>query len=577
MTANRRLAAIMVADVVGYSRMMEADEVGTLDALKQRRKEVLEPVVKGHGGRIVKVMGDGVLVEFSSAVNAVQGALELQKRMAAANEDAEGTKRLDLRIGINLGDVIGEGSDIYGDGVNVAARLEPLAEAGAIAISGQVYDAVRGKVGVTFEDMGEQSLKNIGRRIQVYKTVGSAGKASAAAENNSRLLTVAVLPFTNMSSDAEQEYFADGLTEDLITALSKSKHLAVLSRNATFQYRNRAVNIPEVGKQLGADHVVEGSVRKGGGRVRVTAQLIDARSGAHAWAEQFDRELSDIFAVQDEIVASIAGQLAYGLVDAGVAGRGRVPTTNLSAYDHLLRGRAAWRRGASLETRAHYQKAVDLDPNFSAALAALAFFFGYDIFWQTTGEAVDVLARLCRELAERAIRADDGDSFTHHSVGTAFICLGELDKAKHHLEMAILLNPHYPSSRINLGLTLVLRGQHLEGLKLAKKGLVMEPRLPPAMRAVEMEIYCVMGDNEAAQAAFDHIDGPLPLHYLVMAACHAHKGDNRRAERARAEFESRRPASFDLPGFIRFWSNMYWQQEDKERLLDGFRKLGLTA
>jgi TolB-like protein/class 3 adenylate cyclase len=300
---GRPLAAVLMADVVGYSRLMETDEVGTLAALKQRRVAVLEPTVRAPGGRIVKIMGDGVLVEFASALNAVAGALELQRRMAEANEALPEDRRIVLRIGINLGDVIGEGGDIYGDGVNIAARLEALAEPGGVCISANVFEEVCGKLASTFGELGEQTVKNLSRPVRAYwvrpDNVVDGSPPVRSLPSLPSKPSIAVLPFQNMSGDPEQDYFADGMVEDIITALARLRWLFVIARNSSFAYKGRPVNVKQVGRELGVRYVLEGSVRKAGQRVRITGQLIDASTGAHLWADRFDGELADVFDLQN--------------------------------------------------------------------------------------------------------------------------------------------------------------------------------------------------------------------------------------------------------------------------------------
>ena len=298
---HRRLAAILAADVVGYSRLMEQDESGTLASLKARRKEVLEPLVARHQGRVFKVTGDGVLIDFGSAVNAVQCAVELQHGMAAANRDLPEARHIVLRIGVNLGDVIMEGSDLYGDGINIAARLESIAEPGGIAVSGTAFDQVKNKIDVVLEDLGPQTLKNIAEPVRVYRVTGTPRvlvETTNAAPNKP---SIAVLPFANLSGDPEQEYFADGMVEDITTALSHFKELFVIARNSSFVYKNRSVDIGQVAKELGVRYVLEGSVRKSGKRVRITGQLIDAATRAHLWADRFDGAHEDVFDLQDKM------------------------------------------------------------------------------------------------------------------------------------------------------------------------------------------------------------------------------------------------------------------------------------
>jgi TolB-like protein/Tfp pilus assembly protein PilF len=572
---RRRLAAILAADVVGYSRLMEADEVGALAALKARRTEILQPLVSEHHGRIVKVMGDGVLVEFASAISAVQCALILQEAMSAANHALPNDRHITLRIGINLGDVMLEGSDLYGDGVNVAARLETLAEPGGICLSRKVRDEVAGKITCDFIDLGEQILKNIARPVQVYRIAAATGGVSPKAAQ--QIASVAVLPFTNLSGDASQEYFADGLTEDLITALAKSRHLSVLSRNATFQYKRRAVSPPEVGKQLGARYVLEGSIRTGGNRVRVNAQLIDAESGAHLWAEHFDRELADIFAVQDEIVQAILGQLGYALIDAVVAARRSAPS--LTAYDHLLRGRSAWRRGAIVETRDAWLKAVEADPSYAAALASLAFFYSEDMWMQETGEPLEKLATLAQDYANRAIAADEGDAYAYTNLASALMNLGRLEEARHYLELALTLNPHFPNTAIILGGAIAFGGQHREGLAMIERAFHLEPRLSPTMRAVPFIIRCIMGDPDGAKSDLLNIDIDRPRAFLLllMAACLASSGRVAEAKSYVLAFETKRPPWFDLVGFSQWVCKALALPEDKERFLKGLRQAGLSV
>src|SRR5262245_12704751 len=320
---RRRLTAILAADVVGYSRLMEVDEAGTLAALKSRRKGVLEPLVARHQGRVFKVTGDGVLVEFGSAVDAVQCAMDLQGGMAAANRDQPEDRRVVLRIGINLGDVVVDGSDLYGDGVNIAARLEGLAEPGGIVVSATAHDHVGTKVKAGFEDLGTRTLKNIAQPVRVYRVTGTSAAPAAAPQPMAGKPSIAVLAFTNMSGDPEQEYFVDGLSEDLITDLSKVEGLFVISRHSSFAYKGKSVDVRTIARDLGVRFVVEGSVRRAAARVRINVQLIDANDGTHVWADRFDRELADIFVLQDEVVGRIVGALSGVLPSARPIARQR--------------------------------------------------------------------------------------------------------------------------------------------------------------------------------------------------------------------------------------------------------------
>src|SRR5215469_14264740 len=303
---ERRLTAILAADVAGYSRLMGADEEGTLAQLKTHRRDLLDPKINEHRGRIVKTTGDGMLVEFASAVDAVRCAVAVQRGMAALNSEVAEDRRIEFRVGVNVGDIIIDGGDIFGDGVNVAARLESLAEPGGICVSGRVQEDTRGKVDIAFEDLGEQQLKNIAWPVRVYRVrVDGLAKSPPMLPLPSKP-SIAVLPFQNMSGDTEQEYFADGMAEDIITMLSRSQSLFVIARNSSFAYKGRSVDVKQIARELGVRYVLEGSVRRGGNRVRITAQLVDAVTGNHLWAERYDRDLTDIFAIQDEITESVA-------------------------------------------------------------------------------------------------------------------------------------------------------------------------------------------------------------------------------------------------------------------------------
>ena len=379
--AQRRLAAIMSADVVGYSRLMQADEVGTLDALKKRRTEVLSPLVTKYQGRLVKVMGDGVLVEFTSAVNAVQCALDLQSDTAKANESFPSARHIVLRIGVNLGDVIVEGSDIYGDGVNVAARLEALADAGEVCISASVYEQVKRRLDAAFDDLGDKSLKNIAEPVRVYRIRSlSEGYTPGIADPAPPMLptkpSIAVLPFTNMSGEREQDAFADGLTEDLITELSRNAALFVIARHSTFAYKGRSVDIRQVARELGVRYVLEGSARRIAGRVRINVQLIDAIGGDLIWADRFDRSLEDVFAVQDEVTSRIVEALVGRLTKLPPRNR----PSSLEAYELCVRARPlmsnyAGSAEAIRESHILLTQAVAKDPNYAEAVRRLAFTF----------------------------------------------------------------------------------------------------------------------------------------------------------------------------------------------------------
>src|SRR6266550_2627521 len=417
---ERRLTAILAADVVGYSRLMGSDEAGTLTALKDVRTGFIDGKIAEHQGRVFKLTGDGILAEFPSVVNAVACAVELQHGIRERNADVPQDRRIEFRIGVNLGDVIVEGADIYGDGVNVAARLEGVAKPGGIAISHSVRDQVGNRLDLVFEDTGEQKLKNIERPIRVYNVSieqvavrHNKGRAPVPEERPS----IAVLPFNNMSGDSEQEYFSDGITEDIITDLSKVSGLSVVARHTAFTYKNKPVNVQEVGRELGVAYVLEGSVRKAGARVRVTGQLINSKDGTHIWADRFDRELTDIFAIQDEITHAIVEQLKVKLHPQERKSIYQAPTDNIEAYTYYLKGRQFMQRHSKSNyqlARRMFANAVGLDPLYARAYAGIAdcdsFLFlhyhleaGIDTILATAAKALALDNRLAEAHASRGL------------------------------------------------------------------------------------------------------------------------------------------------------------------------------
>src|SRR5436190_5949236 len=375
---ERRLTAILAADVVGYSRLMTIDETGTLAALTSLRKNLVNPKISEHNGRIVKLTGDGMLIEFPSVVSAVACAVDIQSAMRTRNA-TEPAARIEFRVGVNLGDVIVEGGDIFGDGVNVAARLESIAPVGGITVSQSVRDHVGKRLDLIFEDIGERRLKNIERPIRVYSisldTPSNRRTEGAASAHPAEKPSIAVLPFINMSGDPEQEYFSDGITEDIITDLSKVSGLFVVARNTAFTYKGKTVEVPEVAKRLGVNFVLEGSVRKAGSRVRVTGQLINGKDGGHVWADRYDRDLTDIFAIQDEITHAIVEQLKVKLLPQEKKVIGQTPTDNIEAYTYYLCGRDFFHRHSKRYhelARRMFAKAVELDPFYARAYAGIA-------------------------------------------------------------------------------------------------------------------------------------------------------------------------------------------------------------
>jgi TolB-like protein/class 3 adenylate cyclase/Tfp pilus assembly protein PilF len=478
---QRRLAAILIADVVGYSRLMAADETGTLSVLRERRKAILEPVIRDYGGRIVKVMGDGLLVEFASVVNSVQAALELQERFAQANESVPEGRRVLLRIGINIGDIVEEDSDIYGEGVNTAARLEALAEPGGICVSAKVHDEVRGKITEGFTDLGEKTLKNLAEPVRVYALV----RAPAIVDQSELPLpnkpSIAVLAFDNLSDDAEQEYFADGVVEEIITALSRMRWLFVIARNSSFAYKGRAVDVKQIGRELGVRYILEGSVRRAGHRVRITGQLVDTATGAHLWAERFDGSFENIFDLQDQVTSSVVGAIAPKLEQAEIERAKRKPTENLDAYDYYLRGLSVfhqWTRESSDEALPLFYKAMELDPNFAAAYGMAARCYSRrKSAGRMTDPAFDVAE--ATRLAQRAASLGRDDAVALAAAGTTLSWIaGDIDEANALIDRALVLNPNLAAAWLFSGWVKIWRGEHEAAIECEMRAMRLSPQDP---------------------------------------------------------------------------------------------------
>ena len=447
MTQTRRLAAILAADVAGYSRLIGADEGGTLQALKAIRAELIDPTIVAHNGRLVKTTGDGLLVEFSSVVDALHCATEVQAGMAERNAAVPTEKRIEFRIGINVGDIVVENGDIFGDGVNVAARLEGLAEAGGICVSARVQEDAAGKLDLAFEDLGDQALKNIARPVRAFKVATGAVSATAVETPVLPLPdkpSIAVLPFANMSGDPEQEYFADGMVEEIITALSRIRWLFVIARNSSFTYKGQAIDVKQVGRELGVRYVLEGSVRKAGNRVRITAQLIDAQSGTNLWADRFDGSLEDVFDLQDRVAISVAGVIEPALQAAEMRRSAARPTTDLSTYDFYLRALATYfpiTRERIFEALVLLEQAIAIDRHYGPALSLAAI---CHLQLTTNGwvEEAETVRRKAIDLARQALQAGENDPGI--LVNAAFVLARfdeDIDAATGLVDRALALNP----------------------------------------------------------------------------------------------------------------------------------------
>lgn len=486
---ERRLAAILAADVVGFGRLMGLDELGTLTSLKSLRSQLIDPKIAEHKGRVFKTTGDGVLVEFTSVVNAVACAVEIQRGMLSQSADLPDDKKINLRIGVNLGDVIVEGEDVFGDGVNVAARLEGIAPVGGIAISATVHDHLGTRLDLAFEDEGEQSLKNIDQPVRVYVVrLGPAPMRQALVLPDKP--SIAVLPFQNMSGDPEQEYFADGVVEEIITALSRIRWLFVIARNSSFTYKGRAVDVKLVGRELGVRYVLEGSVRKGGNRVRITGQLIDVSTGAHIWADRFEGELSSIFELQDQVTASVVGAIEPRLEQAEIERAKRKPTESLDAYDHYLRGLAGvhkWTREGNNEALSHFKQAIELDPSFASAFGMAA-----RCYSQRTGFAwvVDREREVAdaERLARRAGELGKDDAIALSAGGNALvIVVGHIEDGAAMIDRALQLNPNLAWGWLSSGFARILLGEPEAAIEHATRAMRLSPQ-DPQMFAMEIAI-----------------------------------------------------------------------------------------
>jgi TolB-like protein/class 3 adenylate cyclase len=581
MSEQRRLAAIVSADVAGYSRLMGRDESGTLAALKDVLQEVVDPAIAMHGGRVVKTTGDGLLLEFASVVNAVRCAVEVQMAMADRSAEIPEDRRITFRIGVNLGDIIVEGDDIFGDGVNVAARLQEIAPRGGICISGRVHEDVRDRLATAFEGGGTQTLKNIARPVQVWRwQPGRAIGPKPAALPLPDKPSIAVLPFQNMSGDPEQEYFADGMVDDITTALSRFKSLFVIARNSSFSYKGKSPDIRQVGRDLGVRYVLEGSVRKAGGKVRITGQLIDAATGAHLWADRFEGSLEDIFDLQDQVTTSVVGAVAPKLDQAEIERAKRKPTESLDAYDYYLRGVADVQRltKQSNETALRlFYMAIEIDINFASALAMASrcYTLRKTNRWmmdpaQETAEAV--------RLARRAIEVGKGDAVALCYAGYALVHAAyELESGAAIIERAIALNPHLAIAWQLSGTVQAFLGRSEVAIEHTMRAMRLSP-LDPSLSLMQSSLalaYFIAGRYDDASIWSDRAmqEGTSFLPAFRMAV--ASKALAGRQEEARNALG--RMLQIDPTARISNSAEraLFRRIQDVTRFEDGLRKAGL--
>jgi adenylate cyclase len=582
--AQRRLAAILAADVVGYSRLIGTDEEGTLAALKAHRRELTDPKVEQHHGRIVKTTGDGALIEFASVVDAVRYAVDVQRGTAERNIGVLPDERIEFRIGINVGDIVIDGDDILGDGVNIAARLEGLAEPGGVLVSRAVRDQVRDRLELAFEDLGERELKNIARPVRVYRIQGPAEPRRMAPAWGEALPlpdkpSIGVLPFTNMSGDAEHEYFADGIAEDIITGLSRLRWLFVIARNSSFAYKGRNVDARQVGRELGVRYILEGSVRKGGNRVRVTGQLVEAETGNHLWAERYDRASDDVFAIQDEITESVIGCIQPELYAAEHGRVKRKPPQNLDAWESFIRGMFLYSQHSDKGTKEALDvlaRAIELDHNYAQAHGLRAVCLAWRAFqgWEDRDTAFAEVA----EGANRAVACDPQEPWGHLAQGFVAMVKRSNADAVGAFSRAINVSPNFAYAHGLLGSAHAAGGRPEQAIECIDHGVRLSPR---DIFSDEYHLYYAFAYfqagryAEAASAALLGIQ-QRPDHPILYAMAAASCGLGGETDKAKALV---RQLTGLVPNALAsdFEEFFYCQQGDRSRLAFGLRAGGLPG
>jgi adenylate cyclase len=580
---ERRLSAIFVADVAGYSRLMGADEEGTHARLNEHLRALVHPEIEEHSGRIIRSAGDGILVEFASTVNAMRCAVAIQRGMIARNADVPTVKRIEFRIGINAGDIIIEGGDIFGDGVNVAARLEAMCEPNGICVSHRVREDTQDKLNIAFEDIGEQQLKNIARPVRVYRVSLDDAPARPALALPDKP-SIAVLAFENLSGDPAQEYFADGISDDIITELSRFSDLFVIARNSSFRYKGKAVDLRQVGRELGVRHVLEGSVRRGRDRVRVNAQLTDAGTGIHRWAQRYDQELKDVFAIQDDVARTIAANLVAHVNVAEAERTLLKPPATWQAYDHYMRASAAWISFQSswqiehlLETRRHLADSLSVDPKYARGYAMLS--STHRVAWLNplNDEYLSpTTLDLAIKLARTAIELNPSLPEAYAELGYNVIRKRDFDAATAAAERAIALNPTFADYR--LAQVFFSVGEPAKAISIAKAQMRLDPFHPHFAPLMAGVAHYLLKEYHDAQHWLSEAIGRAPNHqygHAFLAATYAQLGRLEDAHAEAAEVLRLNPR-YSISSTQKRVSNLK-RAEDMEHIVDGLRKAGLPA
>jgi len=544
---QRRLAAIVAADVAGYSRLVGADEEGTLSALRAHRAELLDPLIEEHGGRIANTAGDSLLLEFPSVVDAVRCAVAVQEGIAGRNAETADDRRIQFRVGIHIGDVVAQGADLLGDGVNVAARLEGVSKPGGITMSDDAYRQVRDRLDLVWQDGGEIQVKNIARPVHVWHwTLGHStaeieGSVSSPSPANDKPAIV-VLPFDNMSGDPEQEYFSDGISEDVITDLSKVSGLLVIARNSAFTYKGKAVKVTEVCAELGVSYALEGSVRKAGNRVRITAQLIDGKNGSHLWAERYDRELTDIFAVQDDVTQAIVGALKVSLSDSEKSVLQDSGTRNVAAHDWFLRGRGLLfgvKRDRDMFTQATacFRKAIESDPAYAAPYAGLSMAYTLD-HQNRWSDAPDKSLDRAGRFIDEAIARDDKDPFSHYVSAMVGMLRKDYDRWAEETDRSLALSPEFAPALSLRGILLIYSGEASQAIPYIERAMRLDPAFQQQYIHFLGTAYFVAGDYQAAATQFEDritINPTTDLSRAFLASALGHLGRSSEARRIWSE------------------------------------------